>query len=425
MIQVRILQNKTQVFPLPGVAFVHNRLTHSLEVASVGRSLGKIVGEHIVKNYKIAEESKEFYSYELSNVISAACLAHDIGNPPFGHSGESTISGFFKDNLDHIIEPGKQLRHYLDNKEWEDLINFEGNANGFRFLTHKFTGKTNGGLRLTFSTIAATLKYPCESTAIDKSETVKHRSKYNVFQSDLGLFKEITETVGMIRESIDPLIYKRHPFVYLTEAADDICYRIIDMEDAHRLGILSTHEVESLFLNLIECLKVYDFNRVKDVLSKITDSNDKIGYLKAKCINALTLICADRFINSAIEILEGKFNDDLFSIINKSCSEMKEIKVISENRIYNHYKVAKIELAGYKILSELLSLFIPAILKSKPTHKDKKLINLIPNQFKVADSNYSPYAKVFTVLDFVSGMTDTYATQLYKELRGIDITKQD
>lgn len=415
----RRLQNKTQVFPLPGIAFVHNRLTHSLEVSSMGRSLGKIVGRHIADHYKLEDAIKDFYVNELSNVIAAACLAHDIGNPPFGHSGEKAISKFFIDNSDMKIE-NERLRSFFDEKYWLDLINFEGNANGLRLLTHSFNGKTPGGLKLTYSTLAATIKYPCESISIDKTKKIKHKSKFNFFQSEKHIFKEICTKTDMLKENDEPLSYKRHPFVYLTEAADDICFRIIDLEDAQRLGIISSYEVEVLFKNLIKCLKVHDFDKAERSADGIKDVNDRISYLRAKCINALTIICADRFTENANEIINGSFNDELFSIIDTKCSEMKAIKEITEQKIYNNPKVIKVELVGYKVLYELLALFIPAILKKKPSHKDEKLIKLIPQQFRVEGFG-SDYDKVLSVLDLISGMSDQYATQLYKELCGIDI----
>src|SRR5215204_2769365 len=246
----RRLQNKTQVFPLPDLAFVHNRLTHSLEVASVGRSLGKMVGEQIALPFKNNnEDAYEFYKYELANVIAAACLAHDIGNPAFGHSGEKAISAFFLDNEKTRVD-GTELHQYFGGKEWKDLSSFEGNANAVRILTHSFRGRFQGGFGLTYTTIASILKYPCESTAVDKE--IRHRKKYGFFQSEKSIVVDIMHELQMIEESKEPVVFKRHPFVYLVEAADDICYSIVDMEDAHRLKILAKKEVEEAFMNVIK-----------------------------------------------------------------------------------------------------------------------------------------------------------------------------
>ncbi|RLD84770.1 MAG: deoxyguanosinetriphosphate triphosphohydrolase [Bacteroidetes bacterium] len=424
---LRRMQNKTQVFPLPGIAFVHNRLTHSLEVASVGRSLGKIVGNYIVNTFgkDFNYEETTFYLHELSHVIAAACLAHDIGNPPFGHSGEKAISKYFIDNKDTFIEGRNRLRDYFDTIFWDEFLKFEGNANGLRYLTHSFNGKVPGGLRLTYTTLASMLKYPCPVNGIDNN--FKHRSKFNFFQSEKNVFKKTCEKTNMLLESNNPLLFKRHPFVYLTEAADDICYKLIDIEDAQRLKIIDSNTVISLLLNLIKCLKVHDFRRVEESFDKIKDTNDKVSYLRAKCINALTVVCADRFMENSHEIINGLFNDELISIVNKQCSEMKEITKVTKQQIYNHPKVMKIELAGYQILYDLLALFVPAVLKHSPTHMDTKLKKIIPNQFMYDESiaNISNYEKVFSVLDFLSGMTDEYALQLYKQLKGIEINTHD
>ncbi len=249
----RRLQNKTQVFPLPGIAFVHNRLTHSFEVASVGRSLGKLAGERIAKDIKgLDNEAQIFYRFELPNVIAAGCLAHDIGNPPFGHSGEKAIAKYFIDNANIEIENKKTLRNYFDLAFWEDLITFEGNANGFRVLTNNFYNKNEGGLNLTLTTLASTLKYPCSSTQIDKNKI--HTKKYNYFQSEIIAFLEVCKETNMKIDKYGPKSYFRHPFTYLVEAADDICNTIVDLEDAHRIGILSYDKVSGLLSKLIRCV---------------------------------------------------------------------------------------------------------------------------------------------------------------------------
>ena len=217
----RRLQNKTQVFPLPGSTFVHNRLTHSLEVSSIGRSLGKIVGTALNDKYKgtktLSEDSIEFYKYELHQVIAAACLAHDIGNPAFGHSGEKAISNFF-------ISSGID-KSLFTNEEWNDISNFEGNANSIRILAGQFNGRQPGGVKMTYTTLATILKYPCESTGINKS--FKHLKKYGFFQAEKGIFIEIMDGLNLNREHVSPLCYSRYSFVYLLEAADYIAFNII------------------------------------------------------------------------------------------------------------------------------------------------------------------------------------------------------
>jgi dGTPase len=417
----RRLQNKTQVFPLPGSTFVHNRLTHSLEVASVGRSLGSIVGEKL--SHEVGDksgDSYEFYRYELANVIAAGCLAHDIGNPAFGHSGEKAISAFFINNAGLLID-GKKLRSFFDEKEWADISNFEGNANAIRILTHAFKGRLTAGLGLTYTTIASIMKYPCEASGINKQ--FKHRKKFGFFLSEAAAVHAIAEKLGMHREEGETVIYKRHPFVYLVEAADDICYSIIDMEDAHRLGILSHELVKESFFHVINCLDRDEnaANRTNETYGKIDDVNEKISYLRAKAINLLTIKAAEVFWNNRQQILEGTFNDTLLGHIERSCGALEEVMKISAEKIYNHDTVLEIEIAGYNVMSELLGLFIPALLKQAPDHKDTKVLKLFPVQFREFEHTESPYQKVLNAFDLISGMTDLYATEMYRKLKGVDI----
>jgi dGTPase len=412
----RRLQNKTQIFPLPGSVFVHNRLTHSLEVASVGRTLGKMAGEKLIKAGLIDEFNKDFYSFELQNVIASACLAHDIGNPPFGHSGEKAVSTYFMDNKAKNI--GEQnLQSYFTQPQWSDLINFEGNANSLRVLTHQFNGKSTGGYRLTYATLAALIKYPCTSEATDKANI--YTKKYGFFQSETETAKSIYKTLNIPVLSETPLIYKRHPFVYLTEAADDICYRIIDFEDAQRLHILSHDEVSGMFLEILNSIGRDDIDHVNEVVNTIGDKNEKITYLRAKCINALTLEAAELFVNNAQDILTGNFNSGLLDYIEKQNPVLKKISNISVEKIYNHHTVVELEITGFKVMSELLGLFIPAVLTQNPGHKDQKVLRLLPEQFK-ANSD-EPYHKVMAVLDYLSGMTDPFIIELYRKTFGIEI----
>lgn len=417
----RRLQNKTQVFPLPGTAFVHNRLTHSLEVASVGRSLGKMIGERISAAFKNSnEDAYEFYRYELANVIAAGCLAHDIGNPAFGHSGEKAISAYFIENACTKID-GQELQTFFTEKEWKDLTSFEGNANAVRVLTHSFRGRFRGGFGLTYTTIASILKYPCESVAVDKK--YKHRKKYGFFQSEKETVQKIVQELGMIEESSEPFIYKRHPFVYLVEAADDICYSIVDMEDAHRLGILQKEEVVDAFIDLIKKInrKGESADKVLKYYKDITDTNEAIAFIRAKVINLLANEATDVFCDHQQQILEGSFNDTLMDNIEKRTAALKAIQDISVKKIYGHDTVIQIEIAGYNVMSELLQLFIPALLKQQPSHKEEKVLKLFPYQFTEFEQTSSQYEKVLSALDHLSGMTDEYATEIYRRLKGIAI----
>lgn len=409
----RRLQNKTQVFPLPGSVFVHNRLTHSLEVSSVGRSLGSVIGEFIYGQFKndLNEESKNFYLHNLSNVIAAGCLCHDIGNPAFGHSGEDAIASYFDRNE-------TALKSKFNEKEWADLVNFEGNANAIRVLAQQQQGKDAGGVQLTFATLASIAKYPCE--AIAKKKGVVHRKKFGFFQNEKDIFLEIAKRTSMLQENEEPYIFKRHPFVWLVEAADDICYNIIDMEDAHRLGIVSTADCKNLFFELVKS-ETDDIKRVEQKLDSISNENEQISYLRAKVINALINKSIELYKNNFNTILEGNLDKGLLDIYKSENKTLQDIESFSIEKIYNHKAVVEIENAGYNVMYELLDHFIPSILKSTDERKsyDKKALKLLPKQFFYEDG--TDYQKVLGVIDFVSGMTDNFATDLYRKIKGIDI----
>lgn len=414
----RRLQNKTQVFPLPGTSFVHNRLTHSLEVASVGRSLGKMTGEMISSQFKKEDDAYEFYHYELANVIAAACLAHDIGNPAFGHSGEKAISSYFIENANTKIE-GQELKNFFSEKEWKDLTNFEGNANAVRILTHSFRGRFKGGFGLTYTTIASILKYPCESVAVDKR--FRHRKKYGFFQTEKETIATLAKELNMIEECDEPLIYKRHPFVYLVEAADDICYNIVDMEDAQRLGILRKEEIEAAFMQVIRSINKMDADKTFSYYQSITDVNEAIAFLRARIINALVNEATTVFAEHQQEILNGEFNNSLVDSIEKQYGVLETINKISVGKIYQHHTVIQVEIAGFNVMSELLQLFVPALLKENPSHKERSVIKLLPYQFTEFEETDSRYQKVMNALDHLSSMTDEYATEMYRKLKGIAI----
>ena len=418
----RRLQNKTQVFPLPEEVFVHNRLTHSLEVASVGRSLGKMVGKYIadLPEVKVDEITRPFYRNHLKNVIANACLAHDMGNPAFGHSGEEAISKFFLDQ-----QGEDDFREQFSDKEWSDLICFEGNANALRVLTKVSQGGTFGGFRLTYSTLGSILKYPCESIASLGKKGGVHRKKYGFFQVDEEVFITIASKLNMIQEESKDghIIFKRHPFVYLVEAADDICYNVIDFEDAHRLGILTHAEVSHAFLSLIKLNKTQDYDHVLKMCEQLdTDKNEKIAYLRAKSINYLIERCAEVFIFNMDAILSGNYDNDLFSDIVEAKEILKSIQDISYSRIYNYTSVVKIELAGFRIMSGLVEDFVEAALltNEKRLKRHNKILELMPPSHRFSEDD-SAYKKVMSVIDYISGMTDLYALKLYKNLRGIEM----
>lgn len=401
----RRLQNKTQVFPLPGSVFVHNRLTHSLEVASVGRSLGRLFYNQLKKEDPDVDSRLPLMS-EVGNMVAAACLAHDMGNPAFGHSGESALSRYFTDG------EGQQYRGQLNNEnQWHDLINFEGNANAFRILTHAFPGKGNGAFALTYTTLASIVKYPCAAIAGHVKGNI-HQKKYGFFQSEQAAFQKIAEELRLIQAGTDPLIYKRHPLVYLVEAADDICYSIIDLEDAYRLKILPYKQVEELLMPICNSERMATWME-----TEFDDEDAKVAMMRAKAINNLTNACSRIFFENQQAILNGTYNHGLTDQLEDPLlTAWKAIGKISVDKIYNYSSVIQIEVAGYKVMAGLLEEFIPAVILHNTKYHDK-LVKLIPKQFISRQTDL--YSKIQSVLDFVSGMTDLYAVELYRNIKGI------
>lgn len=409
----RRLQNKTQVFPLPGSVFVHNRLTHSLEVASVGRSLGNILSNKLRQNNEASGEKVQ----GIGSIVSAACLAHDMGNPSFGHSGEKAISKYFKENTKN--KDFERWKRSIENPQWSDLTNFEGNANAFRILTNKFKGKGESGFALTYSTLASIVKYPFDSVEGEILYQGEDSIKYGFFQSEKKTYKQIASELGIIKKknSNNSFIYSRYPLVFLVEAADDICYNIIDIEDAHRLRILSTEKVIELYMPFIKNNNVAE---IKRNLKGIEDENDKVAFLRAKCINTLIWECSEAFWKNRSEILSGLFDKSLIkSIPEPYYTALKNIGKVSVKSIYNYKTVAELEIAGYNVLGGLLEEFVPAILSEKKSHYHKKLLTLMSSQFHT--DKESTYDKIQSVVDYISGMTDLYAIEMYRKIKGISI----
>lgn len=408
----RRLQDKTQVFPLPENDFVHTRLTHSLEVSCVGRSLGNIVGEQVIKRHK--EIQAGYTKFHFGEVVAAACLAHDIGNPPFGHSGEDAIAEYFKRGN------GQKYESLLKPECWNDFIKFEGNAQGFRIITKIQNANMKGGLRLTSATLGAFTKYPKESFSLeDAAKTYKGKlfKKFGFFQSEKELFKEVAEETELIRKDDNLYWWSRHPLTFLVEAADDICYRLMDLEDGFRLGLLSFKETEQLFLPLISKKELKDYNK--------RDDNDKIGYLRAKSINNTVNQTAEVFLDHENEILSGDLNKELISFI-PAAKDLDFIKELSVQQIYSYRSVVEREAAGYEVLGGLLDSFINAVNEAaveKTSFKNKNLLKLLPKQF--LDTTGKPhddlYTRLLKITDFVSGMTDSYAISLFRKIRGISL----
>lgn len=400
----RRLQNKTQVFPLPGAVFVHNRLTHSLEVASVGRSLGNNIALELQKK----GETSPFIN-EIGTIVSTACLAHDLGNPPFGHSGEKAISNYFVSGL------GKSLQNEVSESVWSDWCNFEGNANALRLLTHQFNGRRFGGSAMTYSTLSALVKYPCESVNRDKSKVYK--KKYGYFQPEKEVYQKIAQELGIIKFSENPHSYYRHPLVFLVEAADDICYNIIDLEDAHRLGILTFDRVKELYYGFFSKEEV---SKHESLIDELDDKNEELSYLRANVIGKLIYQCTNAFMKNHDEILNGTYNKSLYDDVEDNCIKAAEkVTTVSINEVYQNKSVVEIEVAGYKILGGLLEEFASAVLNQKDAYS-KMLLKLLPKQYAVSE-NQTIEENIYSILDFVSGMTDVYAVELYKKIKGVEL----
>ncbi len=399
----RRLQNKTQVFPLPGSIFVHNRLTHSLEVSCVGRSLGNNVSATLSEKY--SGEPWCHKLYHLGAITSAACLAHDLGNPPFGHSGERAIATYFSEGNGQVLKQELRNEHH-----WQDFTHFEGNANAFRLLTHQFHGRRPGGFALTYSTLASIVKYPYSSIQSTK------RGKSGFFTSEKDDFLRIANDLGMLPEGNSGERYHRHPLVYLVEAADDICYQIMDIEDAHKLKILTTETVKGLFLDFFDQKRQ---QHILDVLKVVTDLNEQIVYLRSCVIGTLIDECSALFCREEQALLEGRFTGALVGhISDRPCQAYRNCAATAMEKIYKSSDVLDIELAGNRIISVLLDKFLDAVRFPDKAYS-RLLLNKVPEQYEM----HAPtlYGKVQAVIDYISGMTDVYALDLYRKINGMSL----
>jgi dGTPase len=374
------------------------------------------VGDAIADKYVNEDERfKDFYKYELPNVIAAACLAHDIGNPPFGHAGEDAIRQYFK-GLDGA--PLQRFSTELTHNEQQDFLRFEGNANALRTLTHAFGETRAGGYQLTYTTLASIVKYPCTS-ALGFNKKSLATKKSGFFDSEISLYENIANTLGIPRINAGENIFARHPFVFLVEAADDICYRIIDFEDAHRLGIVSLDELAELFLQFFDEEDGYNERlKVETSFMRIVDDNQKVQFLRARLINLLAGRVCEAFMANESTLLQGNLQTPLIELLpKKDVAIIKEIDAFSVRKIYRHRSVVEIEIAGYNVIGELLKAFTGAVLQPKDG-RSSKLLQLIPKQF-VITHNYL-YSDLQSVVDFVTGCTDLYAVDLYRKICGID-----
>ena len=396
----RRLQNKTQVFPLPGSVFVHNRLTHSLEVSCVGRSLGTSIANQLIAKHP---ELANTHVPEIGSIVSAACLAHDLGNPPFGHSGEKAISTYFSEGK------GLALKEQLSAMEWDDLTHFEGNANAFRLLTHQFLGRRKGGFVMTYSTLASIVKYPFPSVLAGK------KSKFGFFTTEEESYLKIAQELGIKRLSAEgePIRYARHPLVFLVEAADDICYQMMDIEDAYKLKLLTPREAKELYLLFLDEKKQ---QRVEEVFSFVSDENEQIAYLRATVIGILIKECTQVFIDNEEAILNGAFEGALIKHISSPLNEAyQQCSKVAFEKIYRSRDVLDIELAGFHVISTLLELMIDAVQSPEKAYS-QLLINRVSSQYDIKAPTL--YGRIQAVLDYLSGMTDVFALDLFRKIKG-------
>lgn len=401
----RRLQNKTQVFPLPGSIFVHNRLTHSLEVASVGMSIGNDISRRVIQK---RPELKDTLVEEIGTIVSAACLAHDLGNPPFGHSGEKAIQTFFSEG------PGQKIKSMVSSEFWDDITHFEGNANAFRILTHRFKGRRQGGFVMTYSMLASIVKYPFASSLAG------NHGKFGFFASEAESYRKIADELGIFCKSApgEPLKYARHPLVYMVEAADDICYEIMDIEDSHKLKILSFAETEHLLLSFFDG-DIQQKIRQRIIDEEMTDENEKVVYMRASVIGKLENECVAAFLAHEEEILAGTFEGSLIDHISERQKKAyKECEKISYSKIYQSKPVLDIELSGYQIMATLMEVFIEAAVNPSCFYS-KQLLRRVSSQYDIENENLEE--RIMAVIDYISGMTDIYALDIYQKINGISL----
>ena len=402
--EFRSLQDKTQVVPLSKTDFVHTRLTHSLEVSVVGRSLGRQVGKLLLDKHPHLENVHGYKINDFGAIVAAAALAHDIGNPPFGHSGEKAIGAYFKNG------DGAKFKSELTDKEYQDLCDFEGNANGFKILTESRAGRV-GGLRLSYATLGSFMKYPKESLPKKPSNHIVDK-KYGFFQSEKEMFSAVASDLGLIKRSETDLSYNRHPLAYLVEAADDICYTIIDFEDGINLGLI---EEDYALEYLIKLVKGRIITKNYNALQT---TEDRVSYLRALAISTLIDEAASIFMKNETDILEGKFETALLDV-SQYKAQITDIINLSIKKVYRSKEVINKEIAGYEILNQLLNAYGNLALNvynDSLSNYDKLLQNLLPET--VSLSNESLYNNLLSVCLFISKLSDTNAMLLHKKLKG-------
>ncbi|MEH6679735.1 MAG: dNTP triphosphohydrolase [Sediminicola sp.] len=405
----RSLQDKTQVIPLSRTDFVHTRLTHSLEVSVVGRSLGRIAGKKILEQHPYLSEVHGYRFNDFGAIVAAAALAHDIGNPPFGHSGEKAIGEYFKNGN------GKQLRSLLSDKEYRDLIDFEGNANGFKLLTGSREG-VNGGLRLSYATLGAFMKYPKESLPKKPTDHIADK-KFGFFQTEKTFFTEVANELGLdpSRTGAD-ISYVRHPLTFLVEAADDICYTIIDFEDGINLGLIPEDFALEYLIKLVkDTINTKKYNGMAHM-------EDRLSYLRALAINTLIEDAITTFVAHEDEILKGGFTTSLMDR-SKYKAQIGDILQLSRQKVYRSQEVLEKEIAGYRIISDLLEVYTTALLRDRDdraSNYDTLLLRTLP-AFYAKTKDVPVYQLLLNCCCYVASLSDSGAVHIHNKIMGRQI----
>lgn len=401
----RSLQDKTQVIPLSDTDFVHTRLTHSMEVSVVGRSLGRMVGKQVIEKHNYLKDLGYTFN-DFGAIVAAAALSHDIGNPPFGHSGEKSIGEYFNSGN------GQNYKANLTDKEWQDLIDFEGNANGFKILTQD-GGGIKDGLRLSYATLGTFMKYPKESLPKKATKHIVDK-KFGFFQSEKDKFIDVAESLGLKKmRSGEDISYYRHPLAYLVEAADDICYTIIDFEDGINLGLIDEEFALENMIRIVE--GKIDIKKYHSLAFK----KDRVSYLRAIAIGVLVNEATQVFIENESAILNGDFDKALLDKC-KYSAQIQDIIKLSIDKIYNSRSVIEKEVAGYKIIADLLDVFINAVnntYESKASNYDKLILMMLPEEYSRPSEGL--YKRIMDICTYVASMSDSLAILTHKKINGV------
>ena len=404
----RSLQDKTQVIPLSKTSFVHTRLTHSLEVSVVGRSLGRVVGKQILERHPHLASVHGYQFNDFGAIVAAAALAHDIGNPPFGHSGEKAIGEYFKNGS------GKQYKSKLTPKQYQDLVDFEGNANGFKILTESRQG-IEGGLRLSYATLGAFMKYPKASLPKKPTSHIAHK-KFGYFQNEASFFEEVATEMGLLHQTVEgETTYSRHPLTFLVEAADDICYTIIDFEDGINLGLIEEEYALEYLIKLVkDTINTQKYNQ-------LVTTADRLSYLRALAINTLIWEAATVFIENEDKILSGAFD---VALIDKSRYEaqINDIIKISVDKIYKSQEVTEKEIAGYEILATLLDRYCIAAdhyNTGEASNYDQLILRAEDGKFDY--KNEDLYCRLISISNYVASLTDGNALLKFQKIKGLHV----